>query len=56
MALFQKRHYEWLARWAGRNLHPDDWHKLTTSLANDNPRFNAEKFIYVTAKARGELT
>ncbi|HYF35915.1 MAG TPA: hypothetical protein VD994_11535 [Prosthecobacter sp.] len=47
MPLFQKRHYEWLAKWAASgSTQMPNWviEHLTDALCEDNPRFNPDKF------------
>lgn len=45
MCLFQKRHYEWLARWAGENLSPEQIASLSAALRGTNPNYQHDKFI-----------
>lgn len=45
MSLFQKRHYEWLARFADANLSEQQCRKLAEELARDNSRFDRGKFL-----------
>ena len=42
--MFQKRHYEWLARWAGENLTPAQIAQLAADLRGTNPNYNRERF------------
>lgn len=46
MALFSKRHYEWLAHFAGENLHGTKWVQLADRLQQDNPKLNRDQFIH----------
>lgn len=45
MSLFQKRHYEWLARWAGENLSPQQIAALGFALRGTNPNYQHDKFV-----------
>ena len=46
--LFSKRHYEWLTRWAGENLSPEQTLALANALDREGPRFNRGKFLVAT--------
>lgn len=50
--MFTKRHYEWLARWAGEHLTSDQWHRLAYDLGENSSRFKYETFIRACEKAR----
>jgi hypothetical protein len=52
MSLFTKRHYEWLARWAGAHLTEDQCAALEHALGESEPRFNAAVFIDACNKSR----
>ncbi len=45
MALFSKRHYEWLARFAAQDMCSDAFYALADALEEDNDRFDRGKFI-----------
>lgn len=45
MSLFQRRHYEWLAAFAGETLDEQQRGLLATELARDNPRFDVDRFL-----------
>jgi len=50
--MFERRHYEWLARWAGDNINPQAAKSLATALANDNPAFQKDHFLVVYGRRR----
>lgn len=43
--MFTKRHYEWLAKWAGRNIDESACARLASALKEENPEFNWDEFI-----------
>ena len=45
VSLFQRRHYEWLARFAGQHLTSTDWCELANQLKHDNPQFKPDRFL-----------
>jgi hypothetical protein len=52
MALFEKRHYEWLARFAGQHLTDEQSHKLASALYRDNSNCDVPKFIRACDRCR----
>lgn len=51
-ALFARRHYEWLAAFAGETLDEQQCGLLGSKLARDNPGFKPSRFIAACDKAR----
>ena len=49
---FERRHYEFLADFAGRHLSPQTTELLAKALAEDNPRFQADRFTVICAGVR----
>lgn len=45
MSLFQKRHYEWLSRFAAETLDDGQQGALADALARDNVKFNRTRFL-----------
>ena len=43
--LFSKRHYEWLARWAGENLTEQQYAALAEKLWHTNSNFIPARFM-----------
>ncbi len=43
--LFSKRHYEWLARWAGENLSQEQTFGLSCDLSRTSEAFKHETFM-----------
>jgi hypothetical protein len=52
MSLFEKRHYEWLARFAGAHLTQEQYHKLSDALYREGSHFDAPKFIRACDRCR----
>ena len=52
MTLFQRRHFEWLARWAAANLTPLQADRLARDLAGTNAGFKLSRFAAAVEKAR----
>lgn len=54
MSLFQKRHYEWLARWAGEALTQAQTFDLSCSLSSADPtrKFKHETFMKAARQHR----
>ncbi len=52
LPLFQRRHYEWLAEFAGCVLDEQQWGLLATRLAEADPNFKTERFLDACDKAR----
>ena len=50
--MFERRHYEWLASWAGDNIEPKAAKSLATALATDNPDFQPDRFIVAYGRRR----
>ena len=53
MALFSKRHYEFLACWAGEHLTESQCGELAAKLKQDNAAFVLDRFIDACEKYRG---
>lgn len=56
MPLFQRRHYDLLAWWAGTNLDSKTLSSLLTLLADDNPAFQKRRALAELAQAPGYTT
>jgi hypothetical protein len=54
--LFSKRHYEWLARFAGTYLCSDAYYDLAEALEDTSPNFDRSKFITTVRKIKQEST
>lgn len=54
MSLFQKRHYEWLSRFAAETLDDGQQGALADALARDNVEFNRTRFLTAIAIAKIE--
>ena len=50
--MFERRHYDWLARWAGDNVNHKAARSLATALATDNPNFQPDRFIVAYGRRR----
>jgi len=50
--MFERRHYDWLASWAGDNIEPKAAKSLATALATDNPNFQPDRFIVAYGRRR----
>ena len=51
MTMFAKRHYEWLAAWAGEHLNEGARYELAYALQDENSMFDFNKFIRACEKA-----
>lgn len=49
--LFSRRHYEWLAAFAGRVLDEEQFGLLCNELCRDNPAFERARFVAAFEKA-----
>lgn len=56
MTLFSKRHYEFLAEFAGKHLTIAEQIKLAGELTKENFNFNADKFHRAAANHRRYLS
>ena len=45
MTMFAKRHYKWLANFAGHHLTQDQWEALASELYNTNPNYKPMRFL-----------
>ena len=52
MPIFQRRHYDWLAGWAGDNIGYQHARSLATALAADNPDFHKNRFLVAYVNRR----
>ena len=52
MAMFSRRHYEWLAHWAGNNLSRRATQILSSDLAETDPHFREDLFMQAYVKIR----
>lgn len=50
--LFEARHFNWLARWAGAVLTPAQTQHLADSLCSTNGNFKRDRFAAAVEKAR----
>jgi len=50
--MFTRRHYEWLAHWAGNNLSRRQAAILSSDLAETDPHFREDLFMQKYAKIR----
>lgn len=52
LPLFERRHFEWLAAFAGSNLTPAQCERLASNLASTNAGFKRSRFLAAVEKAR----
>lgn len=54
-ALFEKRHFDWLAAWAGANLTPAHCARLADALCSTNPQFKRQQFLDAVERSRAPV-
>lgn len=50
--MFKRRHYEWLARFAGEHLTQEQYHKLANALYRESSNCDVPKFLRACDRCR----